>query len=102
MAYSTSVTAGVFQQIGCIGGGFNVGSSDAMLNQWAYRSSDPLATVITTGYFSDGKIKGMRAGDTVVFARLTTGGVPAALHHLLISSVSTNGASATIIASSST
>jgi hypothetical protein len=102
MSYSTANRP--FLTVAPVGGGFGTGSSDAGLNRWAYRSSDPLATVITTGYFTDGHKLGMRSGDVVEFLRVSTAVpfVPQALHIIAVSSVSTNGASATIINSSST
>src|SRR5574339_522374 len=99
MAYSTANRP--YATVVPVGGGFGVGSSDVGGGRWAYRSSDPLATVATTGYFTDGYKMGIRAGDIIHFIRLTTAGVPAALHVLLVSSVSTNGASPTIISASS-
>lgn len=103
MAYSTANRP--FLVNAAVGGGFGTGSSDAGMNRWAYRSSDPLATVITTGYITDGgpgKL-GMRVGDIVDFLRVSTAVpfVPQAMHILVASSVSTNGASLTIITSSS-
>jgi hypothetical protein len=100
MAYSTSNRP--YLTVPTVGGGFGVGSTDVGGAVWAYRSSDPLATVATTGYFTDGHKLGIRAGDVVNHIRLTTAGVPAALHILLVSSVSTNGASPTLISASST
>lgn len=109
MAYSTANRP--FLQVACVAGGPNAGSSDAGMNQWAYRSSDVLATVITSGYFTDGygggvsnrSGLGMRVGDIVNFLRMSTAvpGVPQAFHTLVISCVTTNGASPTVIGSSS-
>ena len=48
-----------------IAGGFSVGSSDGWGNVFGYRSTDAVATVRGTGYFSDGKTRGMRQGDIV-------------------------------------
>jgi hypothetical protein len=67
------------------------------MNIWGYQDTDALATVIGTGYFSDGNKLGMRPLDVIHFARLSTAGVPAAYLSLMVSSVSTNGASATLI-----
>jgi len=102
MAYSTANRP--YLTVAAVAGGFGAGSSDVGGSRWCYRSSDPLASVTSTGYFTDGgpgKLN-MRPGDIVEHIRLTTAGVPAALHVYLISSASTNGASATIISASST
>jgi hypothetical protein len=100
MSYSTGNRP--YLTVPTVGGGFITGSTDMGGAVWAYRSTDPLATVATTGYFTDGHKMGIRAGDIINFVRMTTGIVPAALHILLVSSVSTNGASPTIISASST
>ena len=42
-------------------GGFIEGTFDV----WEYTTTDPLATVLTTGYFTDGSSKGMLVGDLV-------------------------------------
>ncbi len=104
MAYSTANRP--YLTVAAVAGGQVIGSSgifDYGGNQWAYRSTDTLAAVATTGYFTDGgpgKLN-MRVGDLVGFTRLTTAGVPTAHHFLVISSASTNGASPTILNSSS-
>jgi hypothetical protein len=100
MSYSTGNRP--YLTVPTVGGGFIVGSTDVGGAVWAYRSSDPLATVATTGYITDGHKLGIRPGDIINHVRLTTAGVPAALHILLVSSVSTNGASPTIVSASST
>lgn len=101
MAYSTANRP--YLTVATVGGGFAGGSSDVGGARWAYRSTDILATVVTTGYFTDGHKMGMRAGDIVEFIRLSSAGtlVPVALHSLCVSSVSTNGASPTVLGSSS-
>jgi hypothetical protein len=99
MGYSTA--EGAYLLTPGVAGGPNVGSTVHSMNIWGYQDTDALATVIGTGYFSDGNKLGMRPLDVIHFARLSTAGVPAAYHSLMISSVSTNGASATVIGSSS-
>ena len=59
------------------------GSSTAMLNfggnHWVYiGSTDALAAVITSSYFSDGYTRGMRKYDTMMFVDVNT-----TLTHLL-------------------
>ncbi len=104
MAYSTANRP--YLTVAAVAGGQGIGSSgifDYGGNQWAYRSTDTLAAVATTGYFTDGgpnKLN-MRVGDLVSFTRLSTAGVPAAHHHLVVSSQSTNGSSPTVISMSS-
>jgi hypothetical protein len=103
MPYSTANRP--FLTVAAVAGGFGVGSSDAGGNRWMYRSSDAIATVIATGYFTEGgpnKLN-MRPGDIVDFVRVSTAvpAIPQALHTLCISSFSTNGASATILGTSS-
>lgn len=101
MTYSTANRP--YLTVTPVGGGFNAGSSDVGGARWAYRSTELLATVVTTGYFTDGHKLGMRPGDIVEFIRLSSAGtlVPVALHSLCVSSVSTNGASPTVLGSSS-
>jgi len=97
MAYSTANQP--YLIAGPVGGGFIGGSTNVGGALWGYRSTDPIGTVGTTGYFTNGHKLGMRPSD-VVICMVTSGSTPAALHHLMISSVSTNGASPTIIGSS--
>lgn len=99
MAYSTAIRP--FAIVVPVGGGFGGGSSDCGCGIWGYRSTDTLAAVATTGYFTDGNKLGMRVNDIVNFIRVSTAFVPQAHHTLVISSVSTNGASPTILTSSS-
>lgn len=100
MAYSTAEGAYLLTP-GGVGGGVNAGTTVHPMNIYGYNHTDALATVSATGYFSDGDKRGMRPGDIIHYARLSTAGVPTALHTLQVSSVSTNGASATVIGSSS-
>jgi hypothetical protein len=99
MAYSTS--NGAYLLTPGVAGGPNVSSTLHSMNIYGYQNTDALATVIATGYFSDGDKRGMRPLDVINYARLSTAGVPQAFHSLMVSSVSTNGASATVIGSSS-
>lgn len=104
MPYSTANRP--FLTVVAVAGGHGYGSSgnfDYGGNQWAYRSTDALATVVTTGYFSDAGPRGlnMRVGDIVTFTRMTTAGVPAALHTVVVTSQTTAGATASILNSSS-
>lgn len=99
MAYSTSV--GPYLVSPAVAGGANAGSSVTGVNIWGYRSSDPLATVISTGYFSDGDKRGMRPADVLHFIRVSTAAAPVAFHSICVSSVSTNGATAAVINSCS-
>lgn len=98
MAYSTS--EGPYLVSPAVAGGANVGSSRVGGNVWAYRSTHARATVITTGFFSDGDKRGMRVGDLVHVIVTSTAYVPTAMHTICVSSVSTNGATAAITGSS--
>jgi len=98
MAYSTANRP--YLTVAAVGGGFIAGSSDTAGQYWAYKSSDPIATVSTTApYFTDGFKMGMRRGDVLALV-VTSGSTPAALHHLLITHVTTAGASASVVGSS--
>lgn len=55
MAYSTSAPPRVLAQ--SVGGGGSI---------WLYVSTDAIATVNTSGYFSNGDALGMKVGDTVI------------------------------------
>lgn len=99
MSYSTS--QGPYLTVPAVGGGANVGTTVHAMKRWGYTSSDALATVIATGYFSDGDDRGMRPSDIIDFCRVSTAAVPTAFHTIMVSSVSTNGASATVLNSSS-
>lgn len=55
MAYSTSAPPRLIVQ--SIGGGGRL---------WYYESADAIATVNTSGYFSNGYVLGMRVGDTMI------------------------------------
>lgn len=54
MAYTPNTLAQ--RSMGMIEGAFNV---------WEYTSTDPMSSILTTGYFTDGSSKGMRVGDIV-------------------------------------
>lgn len=68
-------------------------TSSARIKQWIYRATDPIATVATDGYFSDGFDRGMTVGDVLwhldsganeltirqVITSTATGGVSTAL-----------------------
>ena len=49
-------------------GGFVEGS----FNVWEYTSTDPLNTILGSGYFVDGSSKGMQVGDVVLVVNQTT------------------------------
>ena len=40
-------------------------TSSARIKQWIYRATDPVLTVATDGYFSDGFDRGMTVGDVI-------------------------------------
>lgn len=42
-------------------------------NQWYYRSSDPVATVVASSYFTNGMQLGMRLGDVVTIVDMGQG-----------------------------
>jgi hypothetical protein len=88
MAYSTANRP--FLTVPAVAGGFIVGSSDTVGQYWAYKSSDAIATVITSGYVTDAKRLGMRPGDILTVV-VTSGSTPASLHHALITAVTTAG-----------
>jgi len=53
----------------------NRGESTGVANGgalWMYTSSDPLATITATGYFSDGGLLGMRNNDVVIAPTFST------------------------------
>lgn len=52
--------------------GLTGGSSDCGGNVWAYRSSDPAATVAGAGYFTDGWKMGLRKGDIMFITQFST------------------------------
>ena len=49
-----------------MGEGENLANAGFSFAQYAYRSADPLATVIAAGYIDDGGDKGLRVNDCVV------------------------------------
>jgi lipid-binding SYLF domain-containing protein len=55
MSYSTSTPPAMISQR--LGGGFA---------WWEYRSADAIATVNTSGYFTNGAALGMKVGDIVI------------------------------------
>jgi hypothetical protein len=65
MAYSSTGNPPFQMTAPPIAGGFTVGSSDMRGGLWFYGSSDAVATVRGTGYFTDGFNRGMRRGDIV-------------------------------------
>ncbi len=72
MAYSSTANPPFLVSMPPIAGGFTVGSSDMRGGLWFYGSSDPVATVRGTGYFTDGAARGMRRGDAIfVFDTVT-------------------------------
>ena len=54
MAYASS---GLSNAVTILGGAYRI---------WVYRSTDPYATVIATGYFADATARGMLEGDMVI------------------------------------
>ena len=52
--------------------GLTQGSSDVGGNVWAYRSSDPAATVAGANYFTDGWKLGLRKGDIMFITQFST------------------------------
>lgn len=63
MAYSTSTAPGLIAQ--------KNGSNGARI--WVYKSTDSLATVAASGYFTNGDDLGMVVGDLVLVVNTTTG-----------------------------
>lgn len=77
MAYSTNNRP--YLVVAAPGGGYGVtisgltaGSSDCGGNIWAYRSSDPAATVAGANYFTDGFKLGLRRGDIMFITQFST------------------------------
>lgn len=60
---------------------------------WFYSSTDPVATVLGTDYFSDGKNLGMKPGDVVIGVSFTSAGSSVITYMGAITGVSTSGAS---------
>lgn len=77
MAYSTSTPPALVNQ------------AIAGPRRWFYTSADPIATVNTTGYITNGYFLGMRVGDTV---EVRDTNVPTTSLCTVISSSATTGA----------
>lgn len=110
MAYSGSTAASSLQNPPrCLAGAFvgsRAGGSTVLLGVgstavdvgtqggklWAYVSTDAVATVLTTGYFSDGDKLGMRPGDILFGVTHTTDGATLVNYFGSVTSVSSNGA----------
>lgn len=60
---------------------------------WLYASSDPVGTVKTSGYFSDGDRLGMKVGDVVMSVFWTTLGSSKEVSIDVVDQVTTAGAS---------
>lgn len=106
MAYSTNNRPYVI--VPALAGGYGVtisgltaGSSDCGGTVWAYRSSDPAATVAGANYFTDGFKLGMRRGDIIFITQFSTlfAVVGGAIN--IISSVGVSSAAAATITLSS-
>lgn len=65
------------------------------LRMWGYKSTDAVATVAGSSYFSNGASLGMRIGDFVGIVQLSTAGAFTAYNIACVSS-RTTGAGATI------
>jgi hypothetical protein len=81
---------------------FGSGFGGKPFRQFAYKSSDTTVTVAGSGYFSDGKLRGMRVGDVVTVTVLTTLGAWSAHNEGRVTAVSTAGAATVVFATSST
>lgn len=108
MAYSTNNRP--YLIVPAVAGGFaasivgagGAGSSDCGGNLWAYRSSDPAATVAGANYFTEGFKIGMRKGDIVFITQLSTAFAVVGGSINIVSSVGVSSAAAvTIVMSSS-
>lgn len=47
----------------------HIGASKETMNEFRYITADALAAVTGSGYFSDGRLRGMQTGDTVLVGR---------------------------------
>lgn len=64
MSYATSNPP--YLVVAAVAGGFVGGSTATGGNTWAYRSSDPISSVVGSSYFSNGYALNMRKYDTVM------------------------------------
>ncbi len=87
MAYASSVAVPVM-----IAGGFG----GTPFRVFAYKSADSVATVATTGYFSDGYSRGMRVGDVVETMQLSTASTYMAFSRGCVNAVSSTAGYATV------
>lgn len=106
MAYSTANRP--YLLVPALAGGFGgtilasvPGSSDCGGNIWAYRSSDPAATVAGNGYFTDGFKMGLRKGDIMFITQFSTALAVIGGAINIISSVGASSAAAATITMSS-
>jgi hypothetical protein len=66
-----------------------------VLKEWSYKSADSIATVAGSSYFSNGFSLGMRLGDSIVAAQISTGSTYIGHARGMVNLVST-GAGATV------
>jgi hypothetical protein len=106
MAYSTNnrpylVVPAVAGGAGASFVGGVVGSSDCGGSIWAYRSTDPAATVAGAGYFTDGFKLGLRRGDIMFITQFSTALAVVGGSINVVSSVGVSSAAAVAIVMSS-
>ena len=89
MTYSTSNAP--FITLAAVAGGWIGGSTNTVGNQWAYKSTDPVSTVIGSSYFSNGVALGMRVADAMMVYD-TTNTAATWCFVSAVSSLSTGGA----------
>jgi hypothetical protein len=77
------------------------GSSDCGGNIWAYRSTDPAATVAGANYFTDGFKLGLRRGDIMFITQFSTAFAVVGGAINIVSSVGASSAAAVTITMSS-
>lgn len=91
MAYSSTNPPAVISQT------FGTG-----INLWAYKSTHTAAAVAASSFFSDGYSLGMRAGDAIFIAHVTTAGAYTAHAFGAVSAVSSGAGATVTFAASST
>ena len=72
------------------------------LKEWSYKSTESMAQIAASSFFSNGHVLGMRVGDSLVAAQISTGSTYIAHGRGVVNAVTTGaGATVTFAATSS-